>query len=308
MRGIHYFILTKNPGSNTLSMYRWLIALILFSALHWGVLTAWVIYGSEYQQLHYPYMVILPGFAIGGTAVLGISRIIGFFYPLLIFIHSFVMGLFAGGTENLIMISLALFSLFYVKGASRASYHDYRQAIKSHEVAEERAKEMYRLSITDQLTGLKNRMFFNNQFSDEWMRCRRYQLPLSILMIDLDFFKKINDTYGHIAGDKCLKQVASVLELEIHRATDTLARYGGEEFVVMLPDTDLSMSKKFAEKLVRAVADFVLNEKSVPVSCSIGVASAIPDNDTGSEKRLMAADDALYQAKEQGKNRSCIST
>lgn len=308
IRVIHYRMFIRDDF-NIRRLYFWLVFLILIGAFHWGLLSAWIIFGSQYQSLYYPYMIILPAFAIGGSAVLSISRIIRILYPLFIFIPSVSAAIIIGGSENYILVLLLFFALFYVFEASRVSSRDYRDAIDSRWEAYNRAKQMEQLSITDQLTGLHNRMYFSKSFPREWKRCSRLKIPLSALLIDLDHFKVINDSYGHIAGDECLIKVAAVMKSEIKRDTDIVARYGGEEFIIILPDLSLSLSTEFAKRLVRRIAeiDIFWEGKRIHVTCSIGLASLVPDPDIDSQLLLKAADDAMYQAKEKGRNQYCIS-
>ena len=304
LRTIHNLALTRRSDLNSAFMYDCLVSLILIAAFHWGILSSWIIFGGTYQKLHYPYMVILAGFAIGGTSVLSISRLISFLYPLFIFCPTLIINFSVGGKENYVLGLLAILSIIYVLYASRASHNDYHKAIFNHMVAEERAKIMEEMSTTDPLTGLKNRMYFNNQFAEKWKTCIRFQLPIAVLMIDLDHFKKINDTYGHISGDECLRRVATVLKSEIQRSTDTVARYGGEEFVVVLPDTNQIDTTIIAKSLVESISriELFLNNTLVHVTCSIGVACMVPSHHDNAEALLILADNALYQAKEQGRN------
>ncbi|PID98427.1 MAG: hypothetical protein CSA83_01330 [Actinomycetales bacterium] len=216
--------------------------------------------------------------------------------------------LYRGGEENMLIVICATFAMIYVLSISRLSHDDYWAAIASHKVAEDQAKVMEKLSITDQLTRLNNRMYFENRFTEEWDRCGRLNVPIAIFMIDLDHFKLINDTYGHAAGDECLTKVAEVLRNEMKRTMDTVVRYGGEEFIVMIAVTDTAVLPAMADRLVRAVAGVSMSRKNkkIPVSCSIGLASAIPSRGADKDKLLTAADKALYQAKKSGRNRYCI--
>lgn len=155
------------------------------------------------------------------------------------------------------------------------------------------------LAEHDALTGVMNRYAADRLFERERARACRYQLPLALVMLDIDHFKQINDTYGHARGDEVLRQLASVLTSRI-RASDALVRWGGEEFVIIAPSIDLGAAGQLAEKLRTAVeqADFGIPER---VTISLGVAAHRP-NDT---LRSLAerADTALYQAKSQGRNR-----
>lgn len=172
-----------------------------------------------------------------------------------------------------------------------------------------------RLSLQDGLTGISNRRYFDEFLEREWQRARRERAPLSLIMADVDCFKAYNDTYGHQAGDACLKAVAGVLETTMKRAVDLVARYGGEEFVIVLPGTDASAAARLAEqaragveglRIEHRTSSVVSSESSVSASCvtiSLGVACAIPLDTTQSSQIIAVADAALYEAKRRGRNR-----
>lgn len=161
------------------------------------------------------------------------------------------------------------------------------------------------LSITDALTGLYNRRHFNERYAAEFMRAARYQRPLSVLLIDIDHFKKFNDEHGHLVGDKVLKLTAKVLDESIRKA-DILARFGGEEFVLVLPEIDKEHARTVAEKLRRAIElTHFPKEESQPsghITASFGLAS-FPEDAREDHALLKLADQALYQAKAHGRNR-----
>lgn len=167
-------------------------------------------------------------------------------------------------------------------------------------------------NITDSLTGLYNRRYLDQRVREETGKAERYRLPLSILMIDIDHFKSINDTYGHLVGDIVLSGVAKVVT-GIARNTDIVARYGGEEILVMAPNSSVAPAAAFAERIRASVESTSLippevcgNDKARPVTVSIGVASpppGIPD----SQALIKRADEALYRAKESGRNRVVIA-
>jgi len=161
------------------------------------------------------------------------------------------------------------------------------------------------LAATDGLTGVANRRAFDQRFDGEWRVGQRNRTPLSLLMIDLDMFKRYNDTYGHLAGDTCLQTIAGML-LEIsRRPRDLAARYGGEEFIVMLPETSLEDALELAETLKSNIFTSELPHESSPwgrVTVSIGCVSAVPTEDSSPLTLLELADQALYRAKESGRN------
>lgn len=157
----------------------------------------------------------------------------------------------------------------------------------------------------DPLTGLFNRRFLDVALSREMLRCTRENKPLSLLMIDVDHFKKYNDRYGHPAGDECLKRVAQVLNACAKRASDLAARYGGEEFVVVLADTDALMAQRLAQDVLAGVESLALlhdMSRLGRVSVSIGCATSVGEVYRDEDGLLRAADLALYQAKHCGRN------
>jgi len=167
-------------------------------------------------------------------------------------------------------------------------------------------EQLLRLVMSDALTGVANRRAFDQALRTEWRRCARAGEPLSILMVDIDNFKRFNDTFGHPVGDAALVVVARTLADQLHRAGDVLARYGGEEFAVILPDVDADGASVVANRLVEAVRTVTVRQAAGwQVSTSVGAATCLPGADLGNYSELVAlADTALYAAKAAGKNRA----
>jgi diguanylate cyclase (GGDEF)-like protein len=167
--------------------------------------------------------------------------------------------------------------------------------------------ELKRLSSVDGLTGIPNRRNFDESLDREWRRCKRGNLPFTLFMADVDYFKQFNDAYGHQAGDDCLRAVAQALAGLVHRPGDLVARYGGEEFGVILPETDLGGAISLAEGMRHAVETLSIphmdSSVSPVVTLSIGVASMRTGGDAQPEVLLRTADRALYSAKRSGRNR-----
>lgn len=157
----------------------------------------------------------------------------------------------------------------------------------------------------DGLTGVKNRRFFDEQLTTEIKRSSRAQLALTLLLIDIDHFKQVNDRYGHLAGDACLRAVARAIHGCLQRPSDELARYGGEEFAALLPHTDHAGGLQMAERIRAAVAalTFDYEGQSIPVTISIGCATTVPTRNYVCDKLIAAADGVLYEAKHSGRNR-----
>jgi diguanylate cyclase (GGDEF)-like protein len=157
----------------------------------------------------------------------------------------------------------------------------------------------------DELTGICNRRMFNEMYDREWRRCFRYSHVLSIVMFDIDHFKKVNDVYGHPAGDEILRIIATTLDKAARRVGDLAARLGGEEFVLLLPDTPMTAAFKIAEGVRKEIAriGFFYEDTTINVTISAGVASTVPDGESDPERLIKYADDALYLAKRTGRNR-----
>lgn len=172
------------------------------------------------------------------------------------------------------------------------------------ETLQEYYEQMKMLATSDSLTHLFNRRGFESHLKEEITRSKRYKHNFSLLLLDLDNFKAINDTLGHPVGDEVLIEVASVLRVNT-RETDVLVRLGGDEFAVILPETETDKAMEVAEKICRALkdADYGLSEETISPSASIGVAS-FPENGVSQDNLILAADGALYKAKDKGK--SCV--
>ena len=168
------------------------------------------------------------------------------------------------------------------------------------------------LSNTDALTAVANRRHFDVFIRTECKRLSRHESTISLIMCDIDHFKLYNDTFGHQAGDDCLKLVAELIDSKLRRASDLLARYGGEEFVIVLPETEIDMAIKIAEKIRKAVEDLnIENPQSIAkiITMSFGVASLSSGKNCDAETNelISKADKAMYLAKENGRNKVCQS-
>jgi diguanylate cyclase (GGDEF)-like protein len=186
---------------------------------------------------------------------------------------------------------------------------------KANETLEDKVKErtnelesvnqkLAELSTTDALTGVRNRRYFDQMLDREFNRARREREPLSILMLDIDHFKQVNDDYGHQVGDDALRRVANVLREVVHRTTDLVARYGGEEFTIILPNTEVAGAYTVAEKIRTNIAkqEFDTEGITFSITISIGIMGDEPSKDSSPDFWLKEADDALYKAKEEGRN------
>ncbi|MBD3322803.1 MAG: diguanylate cyclase [Chitinivibrionales bacterium] len=168
-------------------------------------------------------------------------------------------------------------------------------------------RQLKEMATHDPLTGIFNRRFFKDMYKRDWRIALRAKTRISVIMLDIDFFKGYNDTYGHQAGDSCLQQVAGVLRESLRRAGDIVARYGGEEFIVVLNTVSADEAMQSAEFMRKRISALKIPHsasgvaKYVTVSC--GLSSVIPDKKLAPETLIRQADTALYTAKESGRNR-----
>ena len=179
-----------------------------------------------------------------------------------------------------------------------------REMEKEGENLRQRLREKHEQAVHDPLTGLYNRLAYDERIGQEFARTRRYKKPLSLAVLDIDRFKRINDSYGHKAGDKALKIIADRVRKNL-RETDFLARYGGEEFVIVMPETGLDDGLVAVEKLRKDVSQSQFHYQGTAVNITVSVGLAELREDDSPETFFQRADAALYQAKESGRDRTC---
>ena len=181
--------------------------------------------------------------------------------------------------------------------------------IAKHEIAEHNyIRTIESLSMTDQLTQIPNRRNFEERLAQEWNRAIRSKEPISILFVDVDKFKNYNDTYGHLQGDAALKAVANEFSRSLRRSADFVARWGGEEFAVLLPGTESDQAFALADKIREQIAGTQIpldDGQMTNITISIGISSLTPALDSSVDDFICCADDALYTAKHEGRNRVC---
>ncbi len=184
-----------------------------------------------------------------------------------------------------------------------------RARVKTHLTLKLQGDLLRQMVFIDGLTGVYNRRFFDERLALEFQRARRSGDTLALMVVDVDFFKRFNDHYGHLAGDEALRTVASTLRAQLKRPGDMVSRYGGEEFACVLPETDLAGALSLAadmEAAVRAAGIAHADSAVGPhLTISLGVASLVPDGSRGAADLIGAADQQLYQAKSEGRGRVC---
>ena len=182
--------------------------------------------------------------------------------------------------------------------------------VNTHLTLKRQSDTLRSVALLDGLTGVANRRMFDERLERDWRQCLREQALLSIIMIDVDYFKRYNDRYGHLQGDACLQALANTLDDVISRPYDLLARYGGEEFVCVLPSTPLDGAVQIAERMrvsIEALGmEHLDSQAGQTVTISLGVAAMVPTNDAEPQILIAEADDQLYQAKQAGRARVCF--
>jgi len=173
---------------------------------------------------------------------------------------------------------------------------------------EENRRALAELATTDALTHLKNRRLFYSQANQNLADCRRNGRDMSVLVLDIDHFKKVNDTYGHHAGDEVLVRVAGLLTRMV-RAVDTVARFGGEEFAILMPETNKLGAAVLGERIRTAIEKetILVEDRTIPITASLGIATLAAEQVESIDQLLSIADRRLYLAKNQGRNRICVS-
>jgi diguanylate cyclase (GGDEF)-like protein len=204
----------------------------------------------------------------------------------------------------LLPIEKALASCIIVETGRRTLYRWFYKSIEKDHENQRLVKKLSDLATKDQLTNLYNRRFFEYEIDKHYHLAKRNNLPLSVILIDVDHFKHYNDSLGHPNGDLCLKRVARTLQRSLLRTSDSVSRYGGEEFIIILPNTHIDGAKKVADRINRNLRQEAIHHPSSSVSDFVTLSQGIATwkDQKGPEQLVQEADDQLYQAKEAGRN------
>lgn len=274
--------------------------------LYWGVLCALILQAPDAPNLRWMMLMCTVGIAGGGTVIVSIDQLLPWLYPVCNLAPPMVVALYQGGSTNHCIAGLFFVLMAYSQGLSRLVSRDYWAKQQTQALLEQRARELEVISRQDALTSIPNRLRFQESLPQIWRDARRRQEPMAIAIVDLDHFKRLNDTHGHPFGDLCLQAAARALTQAVHRPGDLVARFGGEEFVALMPNTDMDGARQVAERMLAAIKDTVVKQghAEVTLSCSIGVSTASPrpdQDDAQAEGLLQEADIALYFAKQHGR-------
>ena len=224
-------------------------------------------------------------------------------------LHKFPLPLFnVNGTGERIFQSIVLNPVKQANGEliCLIQVTDFSTSIKREKMLRERSLLHEKDATTDPLTGLYNRRFFDAQFASQLIQAQRQDTALSLLMLDIDYFKNYNDQYGHPAGDSAIIAIGNCIRNKLQRSSDLVARYGGEEFIVMLPNCNVEMAQSIAENIRKAVSELKITHTTAisasHMTITIGVSSCLPGMKVDSDTLLKNTDLALYAAKRKGRN------
>lgn len=285
---------------------RVLIGSVLLTALTWGTIAALILVQENEQRAQLLVTICTAGFSSGGVISFLPERRLSIIYNLMMLLPAAGIILVQGDFPTL-GIALLLFSAYLVM-ISLQGNAEYWAALENEFLLQRRSEELRQASRTDSLTGICNRRHFDELLHLTFGLCARRGAHFSLIMCDIDHFKNINDTQGHLAGDEYLRFIAQHLQDIFKRETDVVGRYGGEEFVVMLPDEHLVSARMLAEMFRNLVAGSSLeyNGTTIRSTVSLGIASGVPQTGDRPELFIERADAALYLAKKGGRNQVVV--
>jgi diguanylate cyclase (GGDEF)-like protein len=293
-------LLAQRPRPTALAFQ----GLTLAISAYWGTLTGVCMVLAPSQPAAWMMLTMTVAFCAGGNTLFGINPALRVAYPVAMIAPVVIAQAMEPSPEQRMMMFIEVALMFYLNRSSSLVYKDYWDARHAQRLSDQRARELELASLTDGLTQVPNRLYFERQYAYEWARQCRHGGQVSVMIVDLDHFKQINDTWGHPFGDQCLQQVARALTGACGRSTDFVARYGGEEFVVLLAETDAAGARTVAERMRQHISALPVMHEGTPValSCSIGLCTTVPHPGKSAQATIDVADKALYRAKHGGRN------
>lgn len=283
---------------------RMLVCTVLLNAAHWSAMTLWSVLAPELEPIRIAMLLVVTGMAGSGTFAVAFITALRIFFPVILLVPSGLTMLLSGHSTESTWGALSLAFLGYILPAAYRRQQDYVATVSTTLLLEQRTRELEQISFTDAVTDLNNRNYFDAHFELEWKRAHRLQYPLALLLIDIDYFKAINDRHGHPAGDACLTAVGACLAQHRRRAGDILARIGGDEFAIVLVNADAAAAERIGAIVcegIRALA-VVAHGQRVPITASVGIATQVPGGAGLADAKafISAADGALYLSKARG--------
>ncbi|MBU2511092.1 diguanylate cyclase [bacterium] len=303
LRFLHVLLFDRinnlNERFNTILFF----VLVGLTSLIWGIGFAWFMFMPVEPNSKLLMAMCTVGLSSGGIVAFMPNRSLSFVYNFFMVVPAAILLIVSD--VNLPLATMILLFFGYMIGITFRGNREYWDAMNIEVILQEKSEALEKAIRIDDLTGLYNRRFFNEVFETEWKKASRDKSLFTIVMGDIDHFKLINDTYGHLAGDECLRQISLILRSIFKRDTDVVARYGGEEFVVIMPDTDSMRAFEMAEQVRQKVESTRIEYKGdlLKLTISFGIASVVPDYKESKHNLVNDADSALYRAKLEGRNR-----
>lgn len=293
-------------GPSVLGDYRIFSFGVMVTAFTWGSIAACALTQENEPKVQLLMGICTAGFCSGGVIAFIPDRALSILYNLLMLIPV-VAVLLVQGTSVGLGVVFVLYSMYMVLIALRGN-DEYWTALENEHLLEEKTNELRLQSRTDPLTGLINRRHFEELFHLALGICARQNASIALIMADIDHFKVINDTWGHLAGDEYLKLVSAALLKVFRRETDIIGRFGGEEFVIVLIDKEppnaVALAESFRQEVAQSVYPF--KESQIRSTVSIGLTWCLPREGISLASLLEDADKALYAAKTSGRNRIVV--
>ncbi|MFQ3237550.1 MAG: diguanylate cyclase (GGDEF)-like protein [Paraglaciecola sp.] len=290
-------------------LWFWIFAILLLS--HGAVLSTLFtlgIYDPRFIPIN-DIVMLGVGAIVSGSVIVLMPRIkFALLMIVVLLAPSFVNGLIVADRSALSLMIL-IFGC-YIAAIGLRSHREYIRSFKIEALLGKQKSELEKLNKMDALTRIYNRGYFNTQFEYQWNIGVRHSVRQTLLLIDVDHFKLINDNYGHLVGDTCLLHIAQLINNLVKRKNDLVARFGGEEFALLLDASDSQQAMEIAESIRQSIANcpFDHGDKNFNVTVSIGIASVVPTPKMNSNRLIEMADKALYQAKDSGRNQVEMST
>ena len=305
-RFIHLLISERIPTRFERISNNVFLVSVVVTALAWGAGQAYFLFQEDEQNMQLLMTICSVGFCAGGVVSFLPERRLAILYNLLMFLPG-SLAVFVSGNNVTLGGFILCYALYLIMITLRGS-DEYWRALENEFLLEKKTKELKQASRIDVLTNLYNRRHFDELFHLAWGLCVRRNTPITLVMCDIDHFKKVNDNFGHMAGDEYLQLVSRCLQAVFQRETDVVARYGGEEFIVLLPDKDVIAAMEMAETFRIKIAGAVLNYNGeiIKTTMSLGIASCLPKGEQKPDMLVFQADTALYEAKNKGRNRVMV--
>ena len=277
------------------------------TSIVWGFCFAYFMTLEQEYEAKLLIAICTAGLSAGGNIAFVPNLRLAIFYSFWMLAPTILLMLVK--QTNLPLTIFILFHLIYLVLLAKRAHREYWQAIENEQLLIKKSEQLKLLSSIDGLTGLYNRRHFDERMDQEWKKTSRVQQSPTVIICDIDFFKKINDQHGHQAGDEFLKLTASLLKTVFKRDTDIVARFGGEEFIVLLTDNTPEEAFAMAQEMRQRMSSMLMPYKgeNISTTLSIGVASSNPEDRESRDSLIARADKALYRAKREGRNRTVVA-